>query len=103
MYNRQYHEDKQMMAEFEKRLKGPKATRSEMLKAAARKKRRDEAMTNAYHSRAESWLSRTSNELESGTVTQPQLLGPSYKTKNHAHHHRWESVIHWSIGREPLP
>ena len=92
-----------MMAEFEKRLKGPKATRSEMLKAAARKKRRDEAMTNAYHSRAESWLSRTSNELESGTVTQPQLLGPSYKTKNHAHHHRWESVIHWSIGREPLP
>lgn len=76
------------MAEFEKRLKAPAASRAEMLEAAARKKRRDEAMTNAYHSRAESWISRTSNEVERGHQIQPQLVGPSYRTKNHAAHHR---------------
>eukprot|EP01051_Picozoa_sp_SAG22_P026042 SAG22_NODE_8017_length_691_cov_0.652027_2_plen_129_part_01 len=55
MYNAQLHRDKIEREEFEKRLKGPKASRAQMLRAAARKKRRDEAMTNAYHSRAESW------------------------------------------------
>eukprot|EP01050_Picozoa_sp_SAG11_P018851 SAG11_NODE_2915_length_2841_cov_1.755653_2_plen_139_part_00 len=85
MYNRALHQSLEEDREFEKRLKMPAASRRDMLKAAARKKQRDETMAQAYHSRAESWLSRTADEIRSGKVPE----GPSYKTKNHAHHHRF--------------
>ena len=66
MYNRATAELAEQIKAWEARERGKAASRSEMLQRQARRVRSEEAKTEAFHGRVETWLSGKAADAEAG-------------------------------------